>query len=105
MMAFHGYVTPKGRNKIIDREQTGSAAMTLPEQVAFYDEEIRKAKSWIAFYTNPKNRKSINPKMAATYTALAAKLENEREICLAKLYASKLRNIKGGKIELAKAAK
>jgi cation transport regulator ChaC len=91
--------TQENRERVIEREQTGKAEMSLPEQIAFYDEEIRKAKSWITYYANPKNPKNKNPKLAATYTALVAKLEMKREIALAKLYASQMPDI-GGTVKL-----
>jgi cation transport regulator ChaC len=86
--------TQENRERVIEREQTGKAEMSLPEQIAFYDEEIRKAKSWITYYANPKN-----PKLAATYTALVAKLEMKREVALAHLYASQMPDI-GGTVKL-----
>lgn len=105
-MSLHSSMSLKAQNKRIERDQTGAATeKTLPEQIAFYDEEIRKAKSWIDFYMNAKNPKSRSAKMAATYAATLKRLEMEREIRLAKLYASKLQNIKGGAMQLAKVTK
>jgi hypothetical protein len=95
----------KNRNKIINSQQSGAApTKTLPEQIAFYDEEIRKAKSWIEYYTNPKNPRNQNAKMAATYAATVSRLEMEREIRLAQLYASNI-PFHGGKMEMAKVTK
>lgn len=96
--------TSKNRERIITREQTGAANPLTPvEQVAFYDSEIRKAKSWIVYYTSPKNPKARNPKMAAVHVQLVARLEMKREIALAQLYAEQMPDI-GGTVELAKAA-
>ena len=81
--------TNASRENIIRTQQTGAAAeLTLLEQIAILDDEIRKAKSWAEYYTNPKNPKAKNPKMALSHTTVASNLEMKREELKALYYVS-----------------
>jgi hypothetical protein len=45
-MAFHGYVTPKGRQQIIDREQSSGPRLTLRQQLnSSYTAQMMKARA------------------------------------------------------------
>jgi hypothetical protein len=83
--------TQANRERIINTQQSGAASEpTLPEKIAFYDGEIKKAKGWISYYTNPRKPKNANPKMAATHAAMVASFEKKREALRALLYVQQL---------------
>jgi hypothetical protein len=45
-MAFHGYVTPKGRQQIIDREQSSGPRPTLRQELnSSYTAQMMKARA------------------------------------------------------------
>ena len=107
-MAFYGYLTKAGREKVITREQTGAASeMTLAEQVEFLDGEIKKAQSWIAYYSNPRAKSRLSEtqvqKQIASYQGIVDGFAMKREVALAKLYASNMPDI-GGALLMAKSA-
>lgn len=99
-MAYYGYVTSKGREEIINREQTGAAAeFTLEERIAVLDKQIDTAKSWIVYYKGKKaaviySKESI-AKLVSTHQDTVDRLEMKREILLAQLYASNMPDIGG----------
>jgi hypothetical protein len=83
--------TLKSQRNIIATQQIGAAAsLTLEQQIAFFDAEIKSARGWATYYARRKEAKH-----AANSLATVARFEQKREILLAKLYASQMPNIGG----------
>jgi hypothetical protein len=98
-MAFHGYVTPKGRQQIIDREQSSGPRPTLRQELnSSYTAQMMKARAVRG------SRKPSDVAMFKRATEQMADL-SEQLLLLDAIEFGLITPIVGGKMKLAKAAK